>query len=87
MTATLKALKRAILSGQLRYGANALLQACFGKVTAGKDPAESEKFKKEQDRGRIYGALAVAMTVARILANKFGPPLYGTMWPEGFLFI
>jgi len=87
MAAPVKELKRAILSGHFRHGANPLLRMCFGNVVADKDPAENEKFTKERARGRIDGAVAAAMAVGRILTSEVGPSPYETMRPEGFLVI
>ncbi len=87
MAAPVKELKRAILSGHFRHGANPLLRMCFGNVVAEKDTAENEKFTKERARGRIDGAVGAAMAVGRILANETGPSPYETLRPEGFLFV
>ncbi|WP_425335329.1 terminase TerL endonuclease subunit [Rhodoblastus acidophilus] len=57
MAAPVKELKRAILSGSFRHGANPLLRMCFANVVAETDAAENEKFTKERARGRIDGAV------------------------------
>lgn len=86
MAAPVKELKRAILCGHFRHGANPLLRMCFANVVADTDPAENEKFTKERARGRIDGAVAAAMAVGRILADEDGPSPYERGRPEGFLF-
>lgn len=87
MSAPVKELKRAILSGHFRHGGNPLLRMCFGNVVAVPDDAENEKFTKAKSRGRIDGAVASAMAVGRVIANESGPSPYETRRPEGFLFI
>ena len=87
MAAPVKELKRAILSGHFRHGADPLLRLCFGNVVAETDPAENEKFTKApgKSRGRIDGAVASAMAIGRAMAGEGGPSIYETMRPEGFL--
>ncbi|MEM6847698.1 MAG: terminase TerL endonuclease subunit [Pseudomonadota bacterium] len=87
MAAPVKELKRAILCGHFRHGANPLLRMCFANVVADTDPAENEKFTKERARGRIDGAVAAAMAVGRILADEDGPSPYERGRPDGFLFV
>jgi len=88
MAAPVKELKRAILSGSFRHGANPLLRMCFANVVAEKDAAENEKFTKERARGRIDGAVAAAMAIGRILAANEGPCVYETNdRPDGFLLV
>lgn len=87
MAAPVKDLKRSILTGDFRHGANPLLRMCFGNVVADTDAAENEKFTKERALGRIDGAVASAMAVGRILANATAPSPYETQRPDGFLFI
>ncbi|SNB65502.1 Phage terminase-like protein, large subunit, contains N-terminal HTH domain [Rhodoblastus acidophilus] len=88
MAAPVKELKRAILSGSFRHGANPLLRMCFANVVAETDAAENEKFTKERARGRIDGAVASAMAVGRILATDEGPCVYETEErPDGFLWV
>lgn len=52
MSAPVKELKRAILSGQFRHGGSPLLRMCFGNVVGEKDAHENEKFTKAKARGR-----------------------------------
>lgn len=87
MAAPVKELKRAILSGSFRHGANPILRSCFGNVVAEKDAAENEKFTKEKARGRIDGAVAAAMAIGRTLETDEGPSVYETDRPEGFLWV
>lgn len=88
MAAPVRELKRAILGGEFRHGANPVLRMCFANVVAEKDAAENEKFTKEKARGRIDGAVAAAMAVGRILAGDEGPSVYETAErPNGFLVV
>jgi len=88
MAAPVKELKRAILNGQFRHGANPLLRMCFANVAIEKDPADNEKFTKSKARGRIDGAVAAAMAIGRALASETGPSVYESeARPDGFLFI
>ena len=87
MAAPVKELKRAILAGHFRHGANPALRMCFGNVVAERDAAENEKFTKERARGRIDGAVAAAMAIGRYLAGDTGASVYETDRPDGFLFV
>jgi phage terminase large subunit-like protein len=88
MAAPVKELKRAILAGHFRHGANPALRMCFGNVVAERDAAENEKFTKEKARGRIDGAVAAAMAIGRYLAGDTGASVYTTdARPDGFLFV
>lgn len=87
MSAPVKELKRAILSGHFRHGGNPLLRMNFANAVAEKDAAENEKLTKGKARGRIDGAVAATMAIGRILANEAGPSPYETQRPDGFLFI
>lgn len=70
MSAPVKELKRAILSGHFRHGGNPALRMCFGNVVTERDAAENEKFTKEKARGRIDGAVASAMAIGRYLTRE-----------------
>ncbi|WP_171909573.1 terminase large subunit [Rhodobacter sp. 24-YEA-8] len=84
MSAPVKELKRAILSGHFRHGDSPLLRMCFGNVVGEKDAHENEKFTKAKARGRIDGAVAAAMAVGRIIANEVTPSPYEG---RGFAFL
>lgn len=86
MSAPVKELKRAILSGHFRHGGNPLLRMCFANVVADRDAAENEKFVKDRAAGRIDGAVAAAMAIGRTLAHDASPSPYEER-EAGFLYI
>mgnify|MGYP001250003797 CR=1 FL=1 len=73
MSAPVKELKRAILSGHFRHGGSPVLRYCFGNVVTEKDAAENEKFTKAKALGRIDGAVAAVMAIGRIIAGEAEP--------------
>lgn len=86
MAAPVKELKRAIISGKFRHGANPLLRMCFNNLAVERDAAENEKFTKAKARGRIDGAVAAVMAIGRAMANEVETNVYDER-EEGFTFL
>lgn len=63
MSPALRALESAILAGQIAHGNHPVLNMCMGNaVVSGPDPS-NRKLDKIRSRGRIDGAVALAMAV------------------------
>lgn len=63
MAPALDALETTVLEGQLRHGGHPVLRMCVANSVAVHDAAKNRKLDKEKARGRIDGAVALAMAL------------------------
>lgn len=68
----LNELERAIISGELKHDGNPALRWCFANVAINRDPAGNRTMHKGKSTGRIDGAFATWMAVARAAADSGG---------------
>ena len=72
MTASIAALERALLDGDLRHGMNPVLNSHVANAVVILDDAGNRKFSKKRARGRIDAAVALAMAIG--CSSQKGPP-------------
>ena len=63
MSPALRALESAILEGRLVHDGHPVLTMCMGNAVVQTDPAGNRKLAKNKSRGRIDGAVALAMAM------------------------
>jgi phage terminase large subunit-like protein len=81
-------LERALIGRTFQHDGNPVLRWCFENVAVQDDGKGNRSFHKGKSRDRIDGAVAAAMAVGRAMAGEgFGPSIYETERPEGFLFL
>lgn len=61
--ACVEMLEEAVVAHQLRHGMNPVLTHAIANTVVDKDPAGNRKFTKKRSRGRIDGAVALAMAL------------------------
>lgn len=70
MGPAIKELERAILAGRFRHGGHPVLRWNFGNIAIQDDGKGNKSFNKEKSSGKIDGAVATAMAVARAAAGE-----------------
>ena len=71
MSPALRDLETLILNKRIAHGDHPVLNMCMMNVTVKPDPAGNRKFDKQKIRGRIDGAVALAMATA--MAGTYEP--------------
>ncbi len=64
MSPALRSLEAAILNRQIAHGGHPVLNMCMNNAVVQSDPAGNRKLNKRQARGRIDGAVALAMAMS-----------------------
>lgn len=85
----LNELERAIISGEFRHNGNPAFRWCFSNVSIHTDQAGNRTMHKGKSTGRIDGAFATWMAVARAAAGGSEQSIYSDVSarPDGLLII
>lgn len=76
MGPAINVLERAILSGNFQHGGNPVLRWNFANIAVHDDGKGNKSFQKEKSSGKIDGAVATAMAVARAAAGAGQQSIY-----------
>lgn len=71
-----------VVKGSLKHGNNPILRWCVSNAVITRDPTGSQKLDKSKSKGRIDGAVALAMARGRGILHK-PPPPGGTLLDQG----
>jgi len=74
MSPALRSLEELVLNKRIVHGEHPVLNMCMMNATVKQDPSGNRKLDKQKSRGRIDGAVALAMAVGAAVDGDMAPP-------------